>query len=237
MKTSFSMPSPLSGVAASFLLAGSCWAGVYPLAPWGSTVTLQPGNFIQSMPDASPDLLPRQLDVLGPYLDRHPGAVLENYSELKYFVGQFDYSFDRHNFGDGIGVMLWETTGECFYGQAGPSVRLGYWDGDMFRAAGDEVQSSYYCAGYGDLTQKTINSSVIPFSDFNIADDSLMNAVRVTGTARGHDMVSAVAADFKIPEPSTLLLAAVGLLGLAATARRRATTSPLQVSQYRRQRC
>ena len=195
---------------AALLLTGTCWAGLYPLPPaFVGSIELAPGHFIQRLVDVSPGLESGQLDVLGPKLDRHPGAVLDRFGVMGAFVGVFDYTLDRHHFGADAGVMLWETSGVDLGGMAGPAVQLGYWDGTLFTPVGHEVVASYQLAGYSEAIHYLINASVIPFYSFGVVDESPLNAIRLTAQPWAHNMVSAVAANFTVSEPSSLLLAAL----------------------------
>lgn len=196
---------------------------IYPLAPKGTSVALDPNDFIRSVPTESPGL-PSPNPVIGDNLGQHPGAFGVGFPAPGLsFVGVFGGQIDTGN--PAANLYLWEVElvglGDTLPFE-GPIVQLGSWNGTAFRPVGNPVTVSYWDTGVAsqdrDQTFKEILSDVIPLSDFSvpIGLSSQVNAVQVTSTF-GHDMVNAIATDV-VPEPSAILLLGLGMLGLLATA-------------------
>lgn len=221
MKTIILIATVIAGMA--ILLMGTASAGMYPIAPPGSFVTLQPGNFIQSVPEQSPGL-PDPNPVIGDNLSQHPGAFGIGFPPVgTFFVGIFGGPI---NTADPLAaIYLWETTSP-FNDVAftGPQIQLGFWDGLTFTPYGIPQAASY--SGTGVLVDNLlyeITSSVTPLSDFNIFPGfpSSLNAVRIEAADMfAHNQVTAVATNV-VPEPSTMLLLGSGLIGLLAYGRKK----------------
>jgi PEP-CTERM motif len=204
-------------VIAVVLNLNTAFGNSYPIYPPGANITLQPADFIQSVPDQSSGL-PDPNPVIGDNLNQHPGAFGIGFPATgTYFVGVFGSPIDTRWPG---AVYLWETTSSGFAGDPGPQISLGFWDGLAFTQLGDSVQALYYNTGVIWTSFYLINSSITPLSDFNITGDHILNAVKIEAVDGAHNQVTAVAAN-AIPEPSTILLVGVGLLGLAGYARKR----------------
>ena len=89
------------------LFGGQANAGLYPVAPPGTSISLQPADFIQSVPEQSPGL-PDPNPVIGDNLGQHPGAFGIGFPDTgTYFVGVFGRPIDTSQPG---AVYLWETT-------------------------------------------------------------------------------------------------------------------------------
>lgn len=205
------------GMAVYF--GGSASAGLYPVIPPGTFVTLQPEDFIQSVPEQSPGL-PTPNPVIGDNLSQHPGAFGIGFPPVDtYFVGVFGGSIDTSK--PDAAVYLWETTapdnGVAF---PGPQIQLGYWDGMVFTTYGISQAASYSGTGIVKFLQTQdyeINSSITPLSDFEILPGFpyLLNAVRIEAVDEfAHNQVIAVVSNVVVPEPSTIFLICAGLAGV-----------------------
>ncbi|MGE3537924.1 MAG: PEP-CTERM sorting domain-containing protein [Candidatus Tectimicrobiota bacterium] len=212
------------------LYGGTASAGTYPVAPPSTAITLQPADFIQFVPEQSPGLSDPNT-VIGDHLGQHPGAFDIGFpSGGTYFVGVFGHPIDTSQ--PDAAIYLWETS--CCLGPPstnvnpfdGPQIEVGFWDGSMFIDSGMPQAASYLGTGVLEtdpLPFREITSSRTLLSDFGIplGFPSVLNAVRITlvDELLAHNQVSAVAIgavgnEFLIPEPSTWLLMATGLLGL-----------------------
>ena len=180
-------------------------AALYPVAPPGSFVELQPADFIQFVPDQSPGL-PDPNPVLGDNLGQHPGAFGVGFPDAgTFFVGVFGGPINTGH--PHAAVYLWETTnppnGVAF---TGPQIQLGNWDGASFHPQGIPQTASYLGTGVLEAGRE-ITSSITPLSDFGIVPGhpEPLNAVRIEAIARLHNQVTAVAANV-IPEPAALVV-------------------------------
>ena len=204
-------------LALAVLFAGTALADLYPIAPPGSFVSLNAGDFIQFVPEESAGL-PSPNPVIGDNLGQHPGAFAVGFPPVgTYFIGVFNAPIDVSN--PNAAVYLWETSG---FGDNnvpffGPEIRLGFWDPMGFTPYGNAQSASYLGTGaLGNNPGYEITSSVTPLSGFGILPGFPfeLNAVRIEATAQGHPQVTAVAVN-TVPEPSSIVLlgAIVGLLG------------------------
>lgn len=189
-------------------------ASPYPIAPYGSIVSLRPTDFLQYSPDCQQCNDPiGDRGVVGDNLNRHPGAVIPDPGDS--FIGVFRYTLDIGL--EDAAVYLWESTNgtgpPSFYG---PGVQLGFWDGLEFLPFGIQVQAHYGNTSAfqinedPNLVTHQINSSVTLLSDFGIVGNPMLNAVRITAIEGGHNQVIAVAA--VTPEPSGWTLSVTALL-------------------------
>lgn len=204
-----------AGMAA--LSGGSASADLYPVAPPGTFVTLQPRDFIQSVPEQSPGL-PEPNPVIGDNLGQHPGAFAIGFPPVgTFFIGVFGGPIDTSK--PDAAAYLWETTmggGGDLGGALGPQIQLGFWNGSKFTHYGICVTASYYGTGVFSMTEPgyQINSSITPLSDFHVTGNPILNAVMIkVADPFAHNQVTAVAIN-TVPEPSTMLFFGTGLAGL-----------------------
>jgi len=190
-------------------------ANEYPIAPAGTSVFLQPWDFLQYSPDCARCNLPN--GVTGDDLDRHPGWATPVYAS---FIGVFAHDIDLDL--AGAAIYLWESSSgdaDSSVYFRGPDIQLGYWDGINFLASGVQAQALYYSTGLRQEagTGLVLHSSVTPLQDFQIQGKPTLNALRISAAADGHNQVIAVAAT---PEPSGLLLVGSALMAAAVFGRR-----------------
>jgi hypothetical protein len=204
-----------AGMAA--LSGGPASADLYPIAPPGTSVTLQPSEFIQSVPQSFGVSYPNPLNqpngdtVIGDDIERHPGAVFN--SSSSFLIGVFGGPIDTS---PGADVFVWHT-GRDDFPFTGPLIQLGHWDdiGKVFTSFGNTVATSFLDTGvsvpvvgfFGELS-----SSITPVSAFGVDGIPFLNAVELTyNNSLGSDnRVTGVAANL-VPEPSTMLFFGSGL--------------------------
>lgn len=80
-------------IAAGIVMAGlysrTAFANAYPIAPPNTVLTLQPADFIQSVPEQSPGS-PASNPVIGDHLGQHPGAFATGGPPVgTFFIGVF----------------------------------------------------------------------------------------------------------------------------------------------------
>jgi hypothetical protein len=195
---------------------------LYPVAPPGTSVMLNPPDFIQSVPESVGVSYPTGGTVIGDNLYQHPGAVLFPTPQFPapFLIGVFGGPIDTSN--PNTSVYLWETGGGTVpTGEPGPLVMLGHWDGSVFNPFGKSVQADYQDTGVSFQLDMTyyLHSSIIALSDFQIPGTPILNAVMIEGVdvgpgpVRASSRVVAVAAN-TIPEPSSIVLLGTALAGL-----------------------
>jgi hypothetical protein len=213
-------------LAAALLPATASHAGVYPVAPPGSTVTLQPADFVQYVPDHSPEL--NEADrLIGDTLDQHPGGFC--CGGLGYLVGVFGHSFDAADPGY---VRLWETTGGSNNdNMMGPQITLGHWDGTAFTAYGVSVNAVYNGTGTGSFGFE-VTASATPLAEFRVGGHPVLNAVMLDTTGAQMPQVTAAAIDV-VPEPSSVVLQASALGVVRVMGWRRRKTAGGSAAQAR----
>lgn len=223
-------------VIAVACMLGSLWGGTasggYPIAPPGSTVSLEPRDFIQSVPDQTFGLL-NPNPVIGDNYKQHPGAFGVSSPPLgSYFVGVFGAPIDLNH--PDNAVYLWETTIPPIpaTGTLGPQIQLGYWNGLNFTGYGITQNALYKPTDeYTSISQSTynINSSVTFLKDLlqdgmgNQLDYSLLtlNAVKIEVTdVNLHNQVTAVAVN-TVPEPASIAIWGLGAIGVGLAALRK----------------
>lgn len=206
-------------------LAGNAIAKPYPVAPAGTYVTLQPDDFIQSVPLYSdtipPDSPSGPYTLIGDNFYNHPGPIW--LYQPAFIVGVIGHPILANN--PDAAVYLWESTGGGLSGDSwpGPGIRLGYWDGTAFTPYGDEVQAVYRDTNVPLSPDFYLTSSVTPLSDFHIVGTPLLNVVMVESIDGAHNQVAAVAVS--VPEPSGWMLLAGGLAALISKRSRRLPAS------------
>ncbi len=90
------------------ITVGAYASPVYPLAPPGSSVTLELDSFIQSVPEQSSGL-PDPNPVIGDNIGQHPGAFGVGFPPVgTYFIGVFGGPINTNQ--PGNAVYLWETS-------------------------------------------------------------------------------------------------------------------------------
>lgn len=220
-------------IVASAVITGAvngtdrAFSSVYPVAPPNTMVTLQPADFIQSVPEQSPGLREPN-SVIGDHLGQHPGAFDFGFPQVgTFFIGVFGGLIDSSR--PENAVYLWETS--CCVGTndvafAGPQVQLGSWDGIAFIPFGMPITAAYLGTGvledHGNPPDpmtppfREITSSIISLSEFGISPGVpfVLNAIRVeVNDLSAHNQVTAVATHV-VPEPSMVFLLGCGLLSL-----------------------
>lgn len=227
-------------VIAVACMLGSLWGGtasagmLYPIAPPGSTVSLEPRDFIQSVPDQTFGLL-NPNPVIGDNIGQHPGAFRVGFPPLgSYFVGVFGAPIDLNH--PDNAVYLWETSNVSndATGFLGPQIQLGYWNGLNFTGYGITQNALYKPTGvledsFPDPPFREITSSVTFLKDLlqdgmgNQLDYSLLtlNAVKIEVTdVNLHNQVTAVAVN-TVPEPASIAIWGLGAIGVGLAALRK----------------
>jgi hypothetical protein len=212
----------LVGWALSLFVAGSLispvCAGLYPIAPGPDTnVDLKDSMFLQQAPVGLNYI---EANAVGRNYEQHPGAFTSGWPPPdSYFVGVFADNVDLLK-PDG-NLYLWETTGDGDAG-VGPLIELGIWDWPLmtFTPLGMTQMADYHSTQHLTPSDYVVNSSITPLSDFQVdlqqaIDQRYINAVRISYNHFGHNQVTAVASNAVIPEPGTLTLLSLGLVGCA----------------------
>lgn len=220
--------SMLVGLALTGLLVNSASANLYPIAPPYSFVSLDPSNFILSVPQETAGLLDPN-PVIGDHLGQHPGAFTNGFPSVDtFFVGLFVRPIATSN--PNAAVYLWETTGAAPSSDTfrGPQIEVGYWNGTDFIPYGIPQYAAYADTGvWGPPIYPQITSSITPLSDFGITPEFpiLLNAVRIEAHDwTAHNQVTAVAVNL-VPEPDILTLIATSFVALLCLGRRRGKNS------------
>jgi len=200
------------------LSGGSASADAYPIAPPGTYASLQPSEFLQSVPQSRGIGYPNPLGqpngdtILGDDIERHPGAVFD--SSSSFLIGVFGSPIIT---APGADVFVWHTG--RFSQEPGPLIQLGHWDGTAFTGVGRTLATTFLDTGVSVPINAPdpgeLSSSVIPVSAFGVGGTPILNAVELTynTSPTADNRVTGVAADL-VPEPSTFLFFGTGLAGL-----------------------